>query len=103
MIARQDQGVPELLQAVSEVANGKTIGKPYRVKYDSPELKKAVIQVTKQIESAYPELPNAQWVAMRLLDGDERIIEALRKGEPGDLTHGDIEQRSAQMQVIGNQ
>ncbi len=103
MIARQDQGVPELLQAVSEVANGKTIGKPYRVKYDSPELKKAVIQVTKQIESAYPELPNAQWVAMRLLDGDERIVEALRKGELGDLTHGDIEQRSAQMQVIGNQ
>jgi len=103
MVARQGEGVPELLQAVGEVANRKTVGKPYRVKYDSPELKKAVTQVTKQIEDAYPELPNAQWVALRLLDGDERIAEALRKGELGDLTHGDIEQRSAQLQVIGNQ
>lgn len=103
MAARQGEGVPELLQAVSEVANGETVGKPYRVKYDSPELKKAVSRLTAQIESAYPELPNARWVALRLLDGDERIVDALRKGELGDLTHGELEQRAAQLQVIGNQ
>ena len=47
--------------------------------------------------------PDAKGVALRLLDGDERIAEALRKGELGDLTHGDLEQRAAQLQVIGNQ
>jgi len=103
MVARQSEGVPEILQAISEVANGEVVGKPYRVKYDSPELKKAVTQLTAQIETAYPDLPNARWVALRLLDGDERIAEALRKGELGDLTHGKLEQRSAQLQVIGNQ
>lgn len=103
MSARQGEGVPELLQAISEVAKGEAIGKPYRVKYDSPELKKAVTQLASQIETSYPELPNARWVALRLLDGDERIASALRKGELGDLTHGDIEARAAQMQVIGNQ
>ena len=103
MVARQSEGVPELLQAISEVAKGEVIGKPYRVKYDIPELKKAVTQLTIQIETAYPNLPNARWVALRLLDGDERIAEALRKGELGDLTHGDIEARSMQLQVIGNQ
>jgi Fe2+ transport system protein B len=103
MVARQSEGVPELLQAVSEVANGETVGKPYRVKYDSPELKKAVSRLTAQIEAAYPDLPNARWVALRLLDGDERIVDALRKGELGDLTHGELEQRAAQLQVIGNQ
>ena len=103
MVARQDEGVPELLQAISEVANGKTVGKPYRVQYDSPELKKAVTQLTSQIKTSYPELPNARWVALRLLDGDERIAEALRRGELGDLTHGDIEARAAQLQVIVNQ
>lgn len=103
MSARQGEGVPELLQAISEVANGETVGKPYRVKYDSPELKQAVDQLTSQIESAFPDLPNARWVALRLLDGDERIAQALRKGELGDLTHGDLEQRAAQLQVIGNQ
>lgn len=103
MVARQGEGVPELLQAVSEVANGQTIGKPYRVKYDSPELKKAVRKLTAQIEASYPDLPNPRWVALRLLDGDERIADALRRGELGDLTHGDIEARAAQLQVIGNQ
>lgn len=103
MSARQGQGVPELLQAVSEVAKGAVVGKPYRIKYTSPDLRKAVDQLTSQIENSLPDLPNARWVALRLLDGDERIAEALRKGELGDLTHGSIQQRAAQLQVIGNQ
>jgi ferrous iron transport protein B len=103
MAARQGEGVPELLQAVSEVASGETLDKPYRVKYDSPALKKAVSQLTDQIKSAYPDLPNARWVALRLLDGDERIAEALQKGELGNLTHGQLDQRPQQLQVIGNQ
>ncbi len=103
MSARQGQGVPELLQVVSEVARGEVVSKPYHVKYTSPELKKAVDQLTEQVEAAFPDLPNARWVALRLLDGDERIAEALRKGELGDLRHGSIQQRSAQLQVIGNQ
>jgi len=102
-VARQDVGIPELLAAVSEVASGQTVGKTYRVKYESPALKHAVIELSQKIEKTYPDLPNARWVAMRLLDGDERIAEALRKGELGDLTHGDLEQRSMQLQVIGNQ
>lgn len=102
-VARQGEGVPELLAAVSEVASGQTVGKPYRIKYDSPELKRAVSELTKQIESAYPDLPNARWVAMRLIDGDERIADAFRRGELGNLSHGDLEQRSRQLQVIGNQ
>jgi len=103
MAARQGEGVPELLQAISEVARGETVGKPYRVKYESPTLLKAITQLKDQIEAAYPDLPNAHWVALRLLDGDERIAEALRRGELGDLTYGDLEQRPAQLQVIGNQ
>ena len=102
-VARQDEGIPELLQAISEVATGQTVGKPYRIKYDSPILKKAVDQLVNQIQTAFPDLPNARWVALRLLDGDERIAEALRKGELGDLSHGSFESRAAQLQVIGNQ
>ena len=103
MVARRDEGVAELLQAISEVAKGYTVSKPYRIKYISPELKKAVTQLTIQIQTAFPDLPNARWVALRLLDGDKRIAEALHKGEIGDLTHGNIASRVAQLQVIGNQ
>jgi len=103
MVAREGEGVSELLMAISEIANGEAIGKPYRVKYQSAALKKAVEALTLHIQKFYPDLPNAQWVALRLLDGDERIGEALRNGELGDLRHGSIEQRSSQLQVIGNQ
>ena len=88
--ARQGEGIPELLEAVHEVATGKVIGKPYRVKYESRALKKALDTLTAQIETVYPDLPNARWVAMRLLDGDEGIAEALRRGELGaGLAAGD--------------
>lgn len=102
-VARYGQGMGLLLQAIHEVATGATVGKPYRVQYQSPALKHAVTQLAEQIEVALPDLPNPRWVALRLLDGDERIADALRKGELGDLSYGDLEQRAAQLQVIGNQ
>jgi hypothetical protein len=36
-----------------------------------------------KLKSAFPQLPNARWVAMRLLGGDDSITEALRRGELG--------------------
>ena len=35
----------------------------------------------KKIEAEYPGLANSRWIAMRLLDGDEAVIEALEKNE----------------------
>jgi len=40
-----------------------------------------------QIEETFPQVPNARWVALRLLDGDERIIQAVKQGELGELTY----------------
>jgi ferrous iron transport protein B len=86
--ARYDEGLPELLQAISQVATGETVCKPHRIKNQPPALKQAVAQLVKQIDAIYPNLPNARWVALRLLDGDQRIADALRKGELGDLSRG---------------
>jgi len=44
--------------------------------------------LVEQIHVIYPDLPNARWVALRLLDGDEKIVQAFRKGDLGDLSHG---------------
>jgi ferrous iron transport protein B len=84
-IARNRQGLPELLQAISEVASGKLVPRPHRLDSEPPELKHAIRTLVAQLESAYPGLPNARWVALRLLDGDERIRDALRRGELGTL------------------
>jgi ferrous iron transport protein B len=86
--ARYGQGLDELLQAVADVATGETKTKPHRIQSEPPELKYAVSQLVAQIETIYPDLPNARWVALRLLDGDERIAQALRDGELGDLSRG---------------
>lgn len=83
--ARQQEGLDELLQTVSGVASGQILCKPHRIQNESPELKQAISQLVTQIESLYPNLPNARWVALRLLDDDKNIIEAIRKGDLGDL------------------
>ena len=86
-IARYDEGFEELLAAISEVAAGETQAAPYHVNYNHPKLDQAVSQLVSQIEEAFPQVPNARWVALRLLDGDERIIQAVENGELGDLTY----------------
>jgi len=83
--ARYGEGLDELNRVIAEVASGRLVGKPRRVGSQTSSLKRAVRQLTAEVERVYPGLPNAQWVALRLLDGDERIAEAFRTGELGDL------------------
>lgn len=87
--ARSRQGIPDLLQAISQVATGQFVCKPHRLKSEPPQLKQAVAHLVTELEAAFPGLPNARWVALRLLDGDQRIIEAVEQGELGDLTRDD--------------
>lgn len=86
MAARQKEGLPELLKAVHEVATGETVCKPYRIKSGSSAIKHAIDELSAQIEAAFPGVPNARWVALRLLDGDQRIADAIRSGELGNLS-----------------
>ncbi|MCB0153339.1 MAG: 50S ribosome-binding GTPase [Anaerolineae bacterium] len=87
--ARSKQGIPDLLRAVSEVATGKVVCQPHRLKSEPPALRKAVTELVGQLEARFPGLPNARWVALRLLDGDQRLMEAVERGELGDLTRDD--------------
>ncbi len=84
--ARQREGLDQLLQAISDVATGRIICRPHRVNSGLPVIQQAVTQLTEQVAAAYPELPNARWVALRLLDGDRNIIRAIENGELGNLS-----------------
>jgi ferrous iron transport protein B len=79
--ARQNQGIQELLQNINAVATGEFVCKPHRIKSESKTLKQALSKLTGMIESQFPGLTNARWVALRLLEGDQRIMEAVRSGE----------------------
>ena len=83
--ARSSQGLDQLLGTISDVATGRTVCNPRRFQNEPPQLKRAIQILVEQLNQAYPGLPNARWVALRLLDGDERLIEAVQKGELSDL------------------
>lgn len=86
--ARQGEGIPALLAAMGEVVTGRVVCRPYRLKSEPPALKRAVEQLTTQLLAAYPTLPNVRWVALRLLEGDPRIVDAVQTGELGSLAAG---------------
>ena len=83
--ARQGEGMNELLKVVFDVASGNFICKPHRMKSSSKELNAAIEVLGREIESEFPGLPNTRWVALRLLEGDQSIIDAIRSGELGNL------------------
>jgi len=85
-VARTREGFDLLLRTIHDVASGRTVCRPRRLETEPPELKQAVRRLVREIEALFPGLPNARWVALRLLDGDERIIEAVRHGELADLS-----------------
>jgi len=79
--ARYQEGIPELIQTIDEIASGKIVCKPRKIKNVPKKILKAVIKLSAEIESEFPEIPNSRWIALRLLEGDGRIIEALKSGE----------------------
>jgi ferrous iron transport protein B len=83
--ARQGEGMNELISMIFDVATGKYVCKPHRIKSKSVELNSAIERLGNEIASEFPNLPNTRWVALRLLEGDQRIINAIRNGELGNL------------------
>jgi len=79
--ARFNEGIPNLIQTISEVANGTIICKPHRIKNVPENIEKAVKKLTIEIEKEFPNIPNSRWIAFRLLEGDAQIIKALKQGE----------------------
>jgi GTP-binding protein len=93
VVARTGEGIHALLEAVDGVASGAIETKPMRVK-GTPEFHRAVAELVPLIEEAAPGVPNARWIAIRLLDGDAQVEEALRTGRLATLT--DRQQHSAE-------
>lgn len=79
--ARYQKGIPELIQTVDEIASGKIVCRPRKIKNVPKKILDAVTKLSAEIEAEFPEIPNSRWIAFRLLEGDNRIIEALKTGE----------------------
>ena len=83
-VARNKQGMAELVSTVAAVVEGEISTSPLRVEHP-PDVREAIEGLTPLIEAFVPGLPNARWVALRLLDGDHRVRQALVTGELAEL------------------
>jgi len=92
-VARTREGFAELLHAIAGVASGEIKTSPHRAPPPA-EVRSAMDELLPLIESLAPGLPNARWVAYRLLEGDHRVRQALLSGELAGLS-GDAETQTA--------
>jgi len=103
--ARTGDGIHTLLSTVAEVIEGTIATKPIQV-LGTPEFQRAVQELVPMIEKAAPGIPNARWLAIRLLDGDSKVQEALLSGDLGGLVARQQQvdvQFSRKMSVEGRQ
>ena len=94
-----------LLSTVADVIEGAVSTQPLRVS-GPPEIQQAVDELSAQIAALYPGLPNARWLAIRILDGDARVQQALLSGELNELAanqRGAEVKFSRQMAIEGRQ
>lgn len=105
IVARTGEGIHTLLSTVADVVTGEIVTKPKRVQ-GTPEFQRAVSELAPMIEDMAPGIPNARWLAIRLLDGDAKVQQALMSGELAQLVAQQQEsgvQFSRKMAVQGRQ
>jgi ferrous iron transport protein B len=91
-VARTGEGLGQLMSTVADVIEGGVQVHPHRILATGP-VQQAVEELVPLIEAAFPGLPNARWIAMRLLDGDLRVRRAIESGEFA-LLMGDVMEAS---------
>lgn len=80
VVARSGEGLHALLASVEGVITGEIGTHPARLQ-GTREFDAAIAELVPLIEAVAPGVPNARWIAIRLLDGDGRVERALKSGE----------------------
>ncbi|MGZ9234714.1 MAG: FeoB small GTPase domain-containing protein, partial [Anaerolineales bacterium] len=94
---RTGEGIHTLLATVADVIEGNIVTRPLRVE-GTPEFQSAVNTLVPMIQEIAPDVPNARWLAIRLLDGDAKVQGALLSGE---LAQRVARQQKADVQFSG--
>ena len=82
--ARSNQGLAALMNAVDKVADGNIATNPAAAVYDEP-VEKAVKMLESRIAELAGDKINSRWIALKLLEGDKTLLEALNKYLEFDL------------------
>lgn len=82
-VARDGRGIDELLDRVIDLSEGRIETKPHRIVEYPEVIEAALSELVTGLEGIFPRLDNARWVALRLLSGDEGVVEGVRSGQIG--------------------
>ncbi|HLP09032.1 MAG TPA: ferrous iron transport protein B [Opitutaceae bacterium] len=86
--ARQGEGLPELLEAIAQVATGETKCRPPALRLAMPELEAALGTLAGRLAETFPGLPQREWIALRMLAGDRGVLAAAADGRLAALATG---------------
>lgn len=87
MAARRGRGVRELVAAIGEIAANPNGARPRPSTPLPAKLESAIEDLSHQILEAYPNLPNARWIALRLIEGDPSVMREVEAGTLGQIGH----------------
>lgn len=75
-VARDGKGLKELMDAVYNVALGITQTNPQPMVYDH-DIEEAIQNIEPKLSHLLQGMLNSRWVALRLLDGDQTILQSI--------------------------
>ncbi len=84
-VARDKAGMHELVQAIENVAQTPGPVYPRRPHITSEAIRKPIELLSSKILALLPEVPNPEWLAIRLLDHDPSLLEAVSNGKLAGL------------------
>ncbi len=84
--ARSGEGIEELKEKIYLISNRILKPKPRRIHYRK-EIQEKLNQLVPLIEKAFPGLYASNWIALRLLEGDQKIRKAIEQGNLLEIIH----------------
>ena len=84
-IARSGEGIEDLLAEMEAVVKKGVATKPYRLKLDVPGLAGSMEKLVTKLKQRFPGIPHAEWIALRLLEGDRAVAARVADGSIGSI------------------
>jgi len=77
-VARNQKGLTKLKDTIDDIVQNKIELKPLQINYSS-EIERKVEELVPQLEMIFGDQINTRWIALRLIEGDQTIIDSMQQ------------------------
>lgn len=82
--ARSGKGIEELQDKIEQMIEGKIQTKPRKISLPD-NINRQVKLISSLLQQVFPDIPNADWITLRLLENDPTIVKAISTGEISEM------------------